>query len=82
MEREGSLATVLEYHQMPVYLVYQKKPAWLYQPNVIQWMRFANDFHPWLRRLWKSLDNRLTRDPKNVFHGNWQHNHETSPVWA
>ena len=33
-------------------------------------MRFANDFHLWLRHSWKSLANRLTRDPKIVIHGN------------
>ena len=33
-------------------------------------MRFANDFHSWLRHSWKSLANRLTRDPKFVIHGN------------
>ena len=33
-------------------------------------MRFANDFHSWLRHSWKSLANRLTRDPKIVIHGN------------
>ena len=27
-------------------------------------MRFTNDFHSWLRHSWKSLANRLTRDPK------------------
>ena len=27
-------------------------------------MRFACDIHSWLRHLWKSLANRLTRDPK------------------
>ena len=31
---------------------------------------FANDFHSWLRHLWKLLANRLTRDPKIVIHGN------------
>ena len=29
-------------------------------------MRFANDFHSWLRHSWKLLANRLTRDPKIV----------------
>ena len=33
-------------------------------------MRFADDFHSWLRHSWKSLANRLTRDPKIVIHGN------------
>ena len=33
-------------------------------------MRFANDFHSWLRHSWKLLANRLTRDPKIVIHGN------------
>ena len=33
-------------------------------------MRFANDFHSWLRHSWKSLANRLTRDPKIIIHGN------------
>ena len=33
-------------------------------------MRFANDFHSWLRHSWKLLENRLTRDPKIVIHGN------------
>ena len=33
-------------------------------------MRFANDFHSWLRHSWKSSANRLTRDPKIVIHGN------------
>ena len=33
-------------------------------------MRFANDFHSWLRHSWKSLANRLTRDTKIVIHGN------------
>ena len=33
-------------------------------------MRFANDFHSWLCHSWKSLANRLTRDPKIVIHGN------------
>ena len=33
-------------------------------------MQFANDFHSWLRHSWKSLANRLTRDPKIVIHGN------------
>ena len=33
-------------------------------------MRFTNDFHSWLRHSWKSLANRLTRDPKIVIHGN------------
>ena len=33
-------------------------------------MRFANDFHSWLRHSWKLLANRLTRDPKIVVHGN------------
>ena len=33
-------------------------------------MRFANDFHSWLHHSWKSLANRLTRDPKIVIHGN------------
>ena len=38
-------------------------------------MRFANDFHSWLRHSWlrhswKSLANRITRDPKIVIHGN------------
>ena len=33
-------------------------------------MRLANDFHSWLRHLWKLLANRLTRDPKIVIHGN------------
>ena len=33
-------------------------------------MRFANDFHSRLRHSWKLLANRLTRDPKIVFHGN------------
>ena len=32
--------------------------------------RFANDFHSWLRHSWKSLANRLNRDPKIVIHGN------------
>ena len=34
-------------------------------------MRFANDFHSWLRHTWKLLANRLTRDPKIIIHGNW-----------
>ena len=29
--------------------------------------RFVNDFHSWLRHLWKSLPNRLTRDKKSLF---------------
>ena len=33
-------------------------------------MRFANNFHSWLRHSWKSLANRLTHDPKIVIHGN------------
>ena len=33
-------------------------------------MRFANDFHSWLRHSWKLLAHRLTRDPKIVIHGN------------
>ena len=33
-------------------------------------MRFANDFHSWLRHSWKLLANRLTRDPEIVIHGN------------
>ena len=33
-------------------------------------VRFANDFHSWLYHLWKSLANRLTRDPKIFIHGN------------
>ena len=33
-------------------------------------MRFANDFHSWLRHSWKLLANRLTRDPIIVIHGN------------
>ena len=33
-------------------------------------MRFANDFHSWLRHSWKLLANRLTRDPKIAIHGN------------
>ena len=33
-------------------------------------MRFANDFHSWLRHSRKSLANRLTPDPKMVIHGN------------
>ena len=33
-------------------------------------MRFASDFHWWLRHSWKSLASRLTRDPKIVIHGN------------
>ena len=33
-------------------------------------MRFTNDFHSWLRHSWKSLANRLTRDPKSVIHNN------------
>ena len=33
-------------------------------------MRFAKDLHSWLRHSWKSLANRLTRDPKIVIHGN------------
>ena len=33
-------------------------------------MRFAHDFHSWLRHSWKLLANRLTRDPKIVIHGN------------
>ena len=33
-------------------------------------MRFANDFHSWLRHSWKSLANRLTRDTKIGIHGN------------
>ena len=33
-------------------------------------MRFANDFHSWLRHSWQLLANRLTRDPKIVIHGN------------
>ena len=32
--------------------------------------RFGNDFHSGLRHSWKSLPNRLTRDQKNVIHGN------------
>ena len=33
-------------------------------------IRFANNFHSWLRHSWKPLANRLTRDPKIVIHGN------------
>ena len=33
-------------------------------------MRFTNDFHSWLCHSWKSLANRLTRDPQIVIHGN------------
>ena len=33
-------------------------------------MRFANNFHSWLRHSWKLLANRLTCDPKIVIHGN------------
>ena len=33
-------------------------------------MRFANDFHLWLRHSWKSLANRLIRDPRIIIHGN------------
>ena len=33
-------------------------------------MRFAHDFHLWLRNSWKLWANRLTRDPKIVIHGN------------
>ena len=33
-------------------------------------MRFPNHFHSWLRHSWKWLENRLTRDPKIVIHGN------------
>ena len=33
-------------------------------------MRFANNFHSWLRHSWKLLANRLTRNPKIVIHGN------------
>ena len=33
-------------------------------------MRFAKDFHSWLRHTWKLLANRLTRNPKIVIHGN------------
>ena len=33
-------------------------------------LRFANNFHSWLRHSWKLLANRLTRDPKIVIHGN------------
>ena len=33
-------------------------------------MRFVNNFHSWLRHSWKSLANRLTRDPKIVIGGN------------
>ena len=32
--------------------------------------RFANDFHEWRSQEWKSLANRITRDPKIVIHGN------------
>ena len=32
-------------------------------------MRFANNFHSWLRHSWKLLANRFTRDPKIVIHG-------------
>ena len=33
-------------------------------------MRFANDFHSWLRHSWKLLANRITRDPNIIIHGN------------
>ena len=33
-------------------------------------MRFTNDFHSWLRHSWKSVANRLTRDPNIVIHSN------------
>ena len=33
-------------------------------------MRFANNFHSWLRHSWKLLAIRFTRDPKIVIHGN------------
>ena len=33
-------------------------------------MGFTNDFHSWLHHSWKSLANRLTREPKIVIHGN------------
>ena len=33
-------------------------------------MRFANDCHSWLRHSWKSLANRLIRDPKIVIRDN------------
>ena len=33
-------------------------------------MRFANDFHSWLRHSWKLLANRLTCDPIIVIQGN------------
>ena len=36
----------------------------------LSWMRFAIDFHPWLRHSWKSLANRLTRDTNIVIRGN------------
>ena len=36
--------------------------------SLMKW--FANDFYSWLHHLWKLLANRLTCDPKTVFHGN------------
>ena len=36
--------------------------------SLVMW--FANDFNSWLRHLWKSLANHLTRDPKIIIHGN------------
>ena len=33
-------------------------------------MRFTNDFQSWLCHSWKSLANRITRDPKSFIHGN------------
>ena len=45
-------------------------PAWSQGIRNSLVMRFANDFHSWLHHSWKSLANRLTRDPKIVIHGN------------
>ena len=33
--------------------------------SLVMW--FANDFHTWLRHLWKSFANHLTRDQKSLF---------------
>ena len=35
--------------------------------SLVRW--FANDFHSWLRHLWKSLANHPTRDQKIIIHG-------------
>ena len=51
------------------YIEYIKNNAWItiFGSRV---RRFANDFHEWRSHEWKSLVNRLTRDPKMVIHGN------------